>query len=693
MATFTGTTGDDFLVGASTDDVLDGKAGHDILNGGDGNDTLTGGAGNDVLIGGTGNDVAVFTGTLTDYRVDYNPGTLGFTIADKTQTRDDTDQLSSIENFQFADGTRSVAQMQAIAQDKAAPLLLSVVPGPGAVGVSVGANIVLTFSEAITRGAGIWRLLDANGALVESFDTATSNRISIAGSTLTLDPTADLLPGGIYSVDFIAGSVLDLVGNAFAGNPAFSFITLGTGPLVRGTTGNDSLAGGATNDTFVADVGDDAVDGGAGDDVIDGGRGNDSLIGGSGNDVLIGGVGADTLSGGTGTDTYYVADVGDLVVEVATETPALNDGRTQADLGRAVDKVIASINYTLTSFVENLTLASGSGGLAGVGNDLANFLQGNEGGNALAGGSGDDSLDGGSGADTLSGGTGADTYYVDNAGDEVTEVATESPASDGNGPQADLGHAVDKVIASINYTLTSFVENLTLASGSGSLAGVGNSLANELTGNESANRLTAGAGDDSIDGGSGIDTAVYTGPRANYILTLGSTVATVQDTRSNTGSEGADSLSNVERLKFSDGSLAIDTGADQAGGQVALLIGAVLGGGSLSSKQELIGVGLTLLDQGNTLRDLAGAVMRLPAEVWGSVAANGAQSATAAQIATYLLSTVNGAAPDEGTLNAAVGLLNNGPQGEFLYGLMTSQANQTQVNLTGLAGTGLAFLP
>ncbi len=589
--------------------------------------------------------------------------------------------------------------------DTVPPVLLSATPSDKSIGVATSAAIELTFNETVVAGQGLVVLKDSFGAVLESFDVRTSSQLTFSGSTVTVRPTANLPGSTSVTLEFGTKALVDSSGNAFAATSGYSFVTessgTNAGPVINGTTANDTLVGTAKDDTFFGGAGNDSEDAGAGNDVLDGGTGADSLSGGAGNDILIGGTGADTLGGGTGSDLYYVDDSGDLVTEVATETPALSDGRTQADLGRAIDKVIASINYTLTSFVENLTLAAGSGGLTATGNDLANFLQGNEGGNLLNGGTGDDTLDGGSGADSLSGGNGADTYYVDNAGDVVTEVATETPARDGSGPQADLGRAVDKVIASINFTLSSFVENLTLAEGSGTLAGVGNSLANELTGNESANSFTGGTGDDSIDGGAGFDTAVYTGARSAYTLSVSSApassavalTASVQDKGTGAQAEGADSLTNVERLKFSDVSVALDLASNQSGGQAALLIAAILGREALNgSKLELLGVGIHLLDEGNTLKDLAAAVMRLPAEVWGAVAGNGAASATDTQKANYLLTTVNGTAPDEATLTAGATAITNGPQGEFLYNLALSQTNLEHVNLVGLAGTGLAFL-
>jgi Ca2+-binding RTX toxin-like protein len=105
----------------------------------------------------------------------------------------------------------------------------------------------------------------------------------------------------------------------------------------------------------------------------------------------------------------------------------------------------------------------------------------------------------------MSGGNGNDTFFVENAGDTVTE----SSSLGGN----------DSVISSVSFTLGTFVENLTL-SGFSSLSGTGNTLANEIIGNAAGNTLSGLDGDDTLEGrggndtvrgGAGNDTYVFTG--------------------------------------------------------------------------------------------------------------------------------------------------------------------------------------
>jgi len=112
----------------------------------------------------------------------------------------------------------------------------------------------------------------------------------------------------------------------------------------------------------------------AGDDQLFGGEDNDRLLGGAGNDFLDGGTGTDQLYGGAGDDTYVVDNVTDVVHELAKE---------------GTDTVLSSVDWTLVSTVENLTL-TGTGAINATGSYQANTITGNSSNNVLTGGAGND---------------------------------------------------------------------------------------------------------------------------------------------------------------------------------------------------------------------------------------------------------------------------------------------------------------
>ena len=270
------------------------------------------------------------------------------------------------------------------------------------------------------------------------------------------------------------------------------------GNVLDGGAGNDTMIGGAGNDTYVVDSLMDVISEtstlaseidtvraslswtlGAnlenltltGTDHLNGTGNalNNVLTGNAGNNLLNGGLGQDTLIGGAGNDTYLIDNLGDSVIELASE-------------GR--DLVRTTVSHTLSANVED-------GQLLGV---AAINLVGNASDNSLLGNSAANVLNGQGGADTLDGGAGNDTYVIDNIGDTVIERGTSLTE-------------IDSVISSISYTLGSNLEVLAL-SGSGDINGTGNALNNRITGNAGANVLDGGLGIDTLVGGTGNDTYV-----------------------------------------------------------------------------------------------------------------------------------------------------------------------------------------
>ncbi|WP_350297240.1 Ig-like domain-containing protein, partial [Limnohabitans sp. Rim8] len=78
---------------------------------------------------------------------------------------------------------------------------------------------------AIAKGTGNIVLKTSAGLVVATYDAATSTNLSISGSTLTINPTADLGYSTAYSVELATGSVKDSAGNIYTETTAYNFTT------------------------------------------------------------------------------------------------------------------------------------------------------------------------------------------------------------------------------------------------------------------------------------------------------------------------------------------------------------------------------------------------------------------------------------------------------------------------------------
>jgi hypothetical protein len=153
------------------------------------------------------------------------------------------------------------------------------------------------------------------------------------------------------------------------------------------------------------------------------------------------------------------------------------------------------------------------------------------------------------------------------------------------------------------------------------------------------------------------------------------------------GADGSDTLTNIERLQFSDTKLAIDMGVTQSGGEAALLIGAAVGKASLTDK-ALVGQLVSFFDTGYTLHDAAnvlvnaGIMDRLAGGSSTSAYVNLIYRAVTGQTATTDVTASLASYPDTGGFTKA----------DFLAVIAGLSLNQTNVGLVGLQQTGIEYL-
>ena len=114
----------------------------------------------------------------------------------------------------------------------AAPPAISLLsPRNDATGVPINANLSATFTEPVIAGTGRIELWKTGGVTpLESFNVATSSRITFSGSMLTIDPTANLAFSNQYHVRIDATAIKDGDNENFAGITDPTGWTFSTGP-------------------------------------------------------------------------------------------------------------------------------------------------------------------------------------------------------------------------------------------------------------------------------------------------------------------------------------------------------------------------------------------------------------------------------------------------------------------------------
>jgi hypothetical protein len=157
-------------------------------------------------------------------------GTATFAVASATSAT----HSYSVAQTDAAGNTSTTSSLLSVKVDNSAPTLISTAPLDNATAVNSTGTITLNYSEPIVAGTGNQTVSLYNfttGAVVETFNVTTGlgsngGRLSISGSSVTVNPGTPMSFGTHYDVQMQSGAVNDSAGNgnaAISTNSAFDF--------------------------------------------------------------------------------------------------------------------------------------------------------------------------------------------------------------------------------------------------------------------------------------------------------------------------------------------------------------------------------------------------------------------------------------------------------------------------------------
>ncbi|NJC41309.1 serralysin [Brevundimonas alba] len=496
-------------IGVVIENVI-GGSGVDTIRGNSAANVITGNGGNDVIDGGLGTDTVVFSGARASYTITWNGQVGTVTGPDGTVT------VRNVESLQFSDQTIAAAPTG---------------------GVTVAGDIT---NETI-NGTNFADTIGGLGG------TDTINGLDGA-DTLSGGSGDDVLNGG-NDADFLVGGLGADTLNGGAGFDTADYSGAGAGITVNLTNGVASGGAGADTLSSIEEV-----------------RGTafaDTLTGDGADNILRGGGGLDTLNGGGGADQLFSGAPGegggapDIVKSFSTTNNSIGsavslaggfDLGTRSDVANSTTIPHATVVATGHGGKEFYAVTVAAGETVVFDIDNASFdsvLRIYDAGNVRLAQNDDAATgDGGSATDSALSYTfaSAGTYYIEvsqwQSGSDATLVTSAPPAGGTYRLHVSVPSAPVTPILFLGATMNGEAGNDVL---NGSIG------RDTLNGGADDDQLIGGAENDTIDGGNGTDTAVFSGARSAYTITLNAGVTTV------TGPEGTDTLSNVERLQFADG--------------------------------------------------------------------------------------------------------------------------------------------
>ncbi len=206
----------------------------------------------------------------------------------------------------------------------------------------------------------------------------------------------------------------------------------------------------------------------------------------------------------------------------------------------------------------------------------------------------------------------------------------------------------------------------------------GSRYADSIYGNALANKLKGNGGNDILNGGAGTDTAIFSNNRSDCTITKTATGYAVSS-----GSEGTDTLSNIERLSFADMGVALDI--DGTAGKAYRLYQAAF---DRTPDTSGLGYWIAQMDNGLSLEAVAAGFIGSD-EFRGLYGAN----STTGEFITKLYNNALHRVPEQYGYDWWVGAVNSGAmtRESALAGFSESQENQLQV--AGAIADGINYTP
>ncbi|MEX0740629.1 MAG: calcium-binding protein [Pseudohongiella sp.] len=195
--------------------------------------------------------------------------------------------------------------------------------------------------------------------------------------------------------------------------------------------------------------------------------------------------------------------------------------------------------------------------------------------------------------------------------------------------------------------------------------------------------IKTGTGNDTIDAGTGIDVISYANGSAGYTITnfSGNQFQVERE-------GGVETLTNAERVHFSDKKVAMDLQEEQNAGMSIQIINVIAA--ELRDDPEIVGMILKMFDDGISLEALAQHAIDVG---WVTQFAGSASNEDLARLA---YTNAFGAAPDEEQLDWALSFMDGRvasyTQAEFIAEAARVDENNVTIDLVGLQQTGVEYL-